>query len=107
MINPHDYQDAVDHVIDEVAHAIQKHGNSFVRKSDDGKLRIMVEEVGEVAEAIQEVENAYEKLDDERARLGGVISEATQQLVRDAERHLRDEIAQVGACAVRWLAGVQ
>ena len=59
--------------------------------SPDRKLRVLVEEVGEVAEAIDLLEGALA-----RGEAGGL--ERTQ---------LRDELVQVAAVAVAWLEGME
>lgn len=81
------YVRSIDKVIDEVHAAQRKHGRTFERGNEERKLRILVEEVGEIAEAIQRVESGEERFLD------------------DNLEHLDEEIAQVAACCLRWLAG--
>lgn len=60
------------------------------RLSQDTRLRILVEEVGEVAMAIDQLARGIET--------GGDVEPLRQ--------HLREELVQVAACAVGWLEGV-
>lgn len=83
--------------------AREKHGLSFELATADRKLRILVEEVGEIARAIQDVESAIRACD-EASRHGTTAElEAARDGVRAASKHVLDEVAQVGACALRWL----
>ena len=94
---------AIDLINAEIAAARVKHGESFEQAGDDVKLRIMVEEVGEVARAIQDLANA-EAHRVMVSRHGSTAElEAARDAVVDAHSHLLDEVSQVGACAVRWL----
>ncbi len=83
-------------VADAIVHARAKHGDSIEAGdvSHERRLRIMVEEVGEIARAIEDHENAaaLDPLDERRPTA-----------VCDAYDHLRAEVAQVGSTAVRWL----
>ena len=54
----------------------------------DTKLRILVEEVGEVARAIDDL---------------GKATERGQEKFEAARRHLRAELVEVATCAVGWL----
>lgn len=73
-------------IADETARARAKHGRSFERSSDDAKLRILLEEVGEVAKALNDQQLADENY--------------STSALRD---HLRAELVQVASLAVRWL----
>jgi len=97
-------QDDTTNLIDaEIDRAHCLHGIGFETGSLDVKLRILVEEVGEIARAIQDVSNA------ERARSTASTEGTTEQLeaarcARDAARaHLLEEVVQVAATAVRWI----
>ena len=58
--------------------------------SKDRKLRALTEEIGEVARAIDLLENA----------------EATSKIL-SAKEHLRDELTQVAAVAIAWLEALE
>ena len=62
----------------------------------DTKLRILAEEMGEVAQAIDVVE---------RMRAGTLADEG--YTMDDALGHLREELIQVAACAVGWLEALR
>lgn len=57
----------------------------------NAKVRVLVEEVGEVARAVDEVEKAT------------YAEEQMDEKIDAALAHLREELVQVAACAVGWL----
>jgi NTP pyrophosphatase (non-canonical NTP hydrolase) len=87
----------------EIDRAHSMHGRGFEDGSLDVKLRILVEEVGEVARAIQDISNA------DRARRTAALTgttdqlEAAREVTRTVRAHLIEEVTQVAATAVRWL----
>lgn len=85
----------------EVDKARLKHNCSYERMTSmDKRLRIMVEEVGEVARAIEDIggaQRAYDAAD--LATLGEFEAH-----LASVQAHLDEEIAQVGACCQRWLS---
>lgn len=99
------YDNAIGAVIEEINAAHTKHGLSFERAGVDKKLRIMVEEVGEIADAIQLLEEVHDWWDAEAAKRELCLEDKRmrESEIDHAIEHLREEIAQVGACAVRWL----
>lgn len=107
------YDPAFYKMIGEVVAAHKKHGQSFEKGSADKKLRIMVEEVGEIAHAIQDLEDAYNQYDaaSQQARDLGYDQlepgdkRACDLAIDRAHEHLSEEIAQVGSLCLRWLAG--
>lgn len=83
-----DLRTALALVAEGAAAAVAKHGNRCILNGNhDRRLRIMTEEVGEIAQAIDDYELAGS--DEEHAT---------------ASRSIRDEIRDVAACAVLWLA---
>jgi NTP pyrophosphatase (non-canonical NTP hydrolase) len=66
--------------------------------SHDRKLRVLVEEIGEVAHAIGQIE-ILNPLRKPRAAL-------SEQSVR-ARRHLRDELVQVASVVIAWLESLE
>jgi NTP pyrophosphatase (non-canonical NTP hydrolase) len=89
----------------EIAAARQKHGLSIEGAGHDRRLRWMVEEVGEISRALDDLDTARDLvygLEDAGAPADEV--EAARSVERAAELHLREEIAQVGACAIRWIS---
>lgn len=74
----------------EIERAQQLHGMSLEHANRDKQLRILVEEVGEVADAIQGIDNAQNE--------PGVGPR------REAAYHYREEVVQVAACAKRMVA---
>lgn len=93
----------IDLISDETDRAHGLHGLGFEQSTPDVKLRILVEEVGEIARAIQDISNAERKRR-EASREGTTEQlEAARKAVREAEQHLVDEVIQVGSLAVRWL----
>jgi NTP pyrophosphatase (non-canonical NTP hydrolase) len=87
-------------VREAIAEARAKHGPSIESPvvTDDRRLRIMVEEVGECARAIEDIEVAAAQL------MKGSATAERQEAFDLAIDNLRDELAQVAACAVRWLS---
>lgn len=75
----------------EMRSARAKHGESLERDdaSDGLRLSILVEEVGEVAKALND--------------LSGVSAPGMPTLLDCARDNLREELAQVAATALRWL----
>jgi NTP pyrophosphatase (non-canonical NTP hydrolase) len=90
-------------IADETARARELHGSSFEDGNDDKKLRRLVEEVGETAEAIERIDDAR------RYYLKAAPSMTTAELEIDrAHRlalraHLRAELVQVASLAKRWI----
>jgi NTP pyrophosphatase (non-canonical NTP hydrolase) len=90
-------------ITDETARAHGLHGRSFEFASPDRKLRILVEEVGEVARALQDAENA----DDDYLTKAPTCT-TDELLAMRTERqartdHLRSELVQVASLAIRWI----
>lgn len=77
-------------VLAAIAHARAKHGPRCIDQLPlHHRVSVLVEEVGEVARAVQEV--------DFNMRMGAGPS------LDEARRDLRAELAQVAACALMWL----
>lgn len=64
--------------------------------SHDKKLRAIMEEVGEVAQAIDDIEN-----------LRCTSSVDHHRKYRAAMSHLREEITQIAACSIAWLEALE
>jgi NTP pyrophosphatase (non-canonical NTP hydrolase) len=77
-------------VVAETASARNKHKWSMERSTSERCLRILVAEVGEVADAIEELDTAENLVPIDIAKLDA------------AEQHLLDEIVQVASAAQRW-----
>ena len=72
-------------VTDAIAHARAKHGERTIDHLPlHHRVSVLVEEVGEVARAVQEFD-------------------AAESDINHARRCLRAELAQVAACALMWL----
>jgi NTP pyrophosphatase (non-canonical NTP hydrolase) len=82
-------------IADETAHAHARHGQSFEDGSDDKKLRRLVEEVGEVARALEDIELTAEEVKG--------LGEWHQFRLADCRDHLRAELVQVASLAIRWI----
>ncbi len=88
----------------EVDRARRLHNHSLESFDDDERLRVLTEEVGEVARAIEDIVQA------ERRRYEGSKVRRTPWLegarmaVHDARVHLIEEVVQVAATALRWVA---
>jgi NTP pyrophosphatase (non-canonical NTP hydrolase) len=83
------------------AHAL--HGRSFELSNNDVKLRILVEEVGEVARALQDIDNAeltYRACASEMSTAEVLHWREKRAGLRD---HLRAELVQVASLAKRWV----
>lgn len=90
-------------IADETERARAKHGRSFERSSDDAKLRILLEEVGKVAKALND-----QQFGDENYSAAAPTMTTDALLSFREERaalrdHLRAEIVQVASLAIRWL----
>jgi len=90
---------AVHLALAEVEAGRRKHGDSVERAGDEKRLRILVEEVGEVARAIEELHLAARL-----AQYQAPESDAIRAWA-EAREHLLQEVAQVAATAIRWLSG--
>lgn len=92
---------AIGLVMNEAEKARVKHNASYERMiSSDKRLRIMVEEVGEIARAIEDIgvaERAFDRGEHKTIEEG-------EKRVAYAHEHLDEEIAQVGSLCVRWLS---
>lgn len=77
-------------VVAETANARYKHKWSMERSTNERCLRILVEEVGECATAIEDLDVAENLVPIDIAKLEA------------AEQHLLDEIVQVASAAQRW-----
>lgn len=107
------YAGAIEQLMDAVREAHVKHGRTFERGNMDRKLRIMVEEVGEIADAIEEIEVARTRVDiaeheyaaNPQSYVAASELQESEELLRAAVEHLHVEVAQVGACCLRWLTG--
>ncbi len=75
----------------EMRRARDKHSFSMERGDHNYRLRVLVEEVGEIAAAIEDVQVA-----EERATL------VHPAHVRELREHMLEEIVQVAATALRW-----
>lgn len=87
----------------ETGRAHVKHGQSFEQALNDVKLRILVEEVGEIARALQDVESAEDAFINATQDGNHDAVAATQEAHLAASDHLRAEITQVASLAARWL----
>lgn len=87
----------------ETGRAHVKHGQSFENASNDVKLRILVEEVGEIARALQDVENADAYYLKAAPNLTMAELLADRELRARRRDHLRAEVTQVASLAARWL----
>lgn len=87
----------------ETGRAHVKHGQSFEQASDDAKLRMLVEEVGEIARALQDVENAEDAFINATQDGDHDAVAATQEVHLAARAHLRAEWTQVASLAARAL----
>lgn len=77
-------------VLDAIAHARAKHGPRTIDHLPlHHRVSVLVEEVGEVARAVQEVDF------NERV--------CADKALAESRRDLRAELAQVAACALMWL----
>lgn len=105
---PQNIDAAVTEVVMEVLRARAKHGASGRTIEDDvtqdRRLRILTEEVGEVAAAIEDHEQALELKQREGMTCDTQTLEELRETVRRKKAHLREEITQVAAAALRWLA---
>lgn len=84
-------------VTDAIAHARAKHGDRTIDHLPlHHRVSVLVEEVGEVARSVQGI--------DDSTRLLARCPTADDARSIDADRaNLRDELAQVAACALMWL----
>lgn len=91
---------------EEVAHARAKHGMSIEgpEVNNDRRNTILVEEVGEISTALNELEIAGRPSASSH-RYSPELEAARVKMIRDEIRfNLRSELAQVAATALRWLA---
>lgn len=96
---------AIRAVMTEAERAREKHDWSVERTTDDDKrLRWMVEEVGEIAEALELVDAQISATTYASRHLPTDRLEAARQAVVDARAHVLKEVTQVAALALRWLA---
>jgi len=95
-IRPGVDETAVHLALSEVDAARRKHGRSFERATDERRLRILVEQVGEVARAIEDLHVAT------RVNAGAT---AKTRVLAAAREHLLQEVARVAATALMWIAG--
>lgn len=87
----------------ETGRAHVKHGQSFERSSDHQKLSVLMEEVGEIAKALNDAQLADENYTAAASRM---TTEALLSLREERAKlrdHLRAEITQVASLAARWL----
>lgn len=90
-------------IADETARAHALHGRSFEDANNDVKLRILLEEVGEVARALQDIDNADLWYADQ-APVCSTEALLDMRAARAVERaHLRAELVQVASLAIRWI----
>jgi hypothetical protein len=104
--DPFFYTQAVLVTREAIRDAIEKHGLSMETVPDGDRLAILTEEVGEVANAINEIRHAEEARVIASKWCGTETLEAHRERVRRERDGLRDELAQVAACALRWLAAL-
>lgn len=79
---------AIQLAVAETKRARELHNRSIETRTNDGRLRILVEEVGEVARAIEDLE------------------EATDKDVCASLQHLTSELVQTASAALRWVAAL-
>lgn len=95
---------AIELVLAEVVRARNKHGASMETKPPDARCRILMEEVGEVARALNEIEHAEERRDLAAPTATTPQLEALRAEVTAARTHVLEELVQVSASALRWAA---
>lgn len=91
-------------VLAEIDRAHEKHGTTFEESNDDKRLRILVEEVGEIARAIEDIETAQAERD-YTARSSATADDIVlaRAAIAFRRRELLAEVTQVCASAARWL----
>ncbi len=94
--------DAGDMIWHEVVRTRAKHG--VEAGNGDKRLRILTEEVGEVARALDDVEQAEIRRDLGARTQSTPWLEGAREAVQDARKHVLEEVVQVAATAFRWAA---
>lgn len=87
-------------IVAERHRAHRKHGETSMESCDplaDRRLRVLTEEVGEVARVLN---------DREHKRSEGASPFWLAEVDRTARAHLRSELIQVAAMAVSWIAAL-
>jgi NTP pyrophosphatase (non-canonical NTP hydrolase) len=91
----------------EIVSAMVKHRGRTLETegvTQDRRLRILTEEIGEVARSIEDIEQAIELKQREAHTVDTATLEDLRRDIVKRKRHLQDELAQVAATALRWLA---
>lgn len=95
---------AVQRVFEEMSRARELHNQSLEIFDHDRRLRVLVEEVGEVARAIDDIDKAEDRRREGARTQSTAWLEGARHAVGDARTHLIVELVQVAATAVRWIA---
>lgn len=88
----------------EITRAREKHGASMESGNGDKRLRILTEEVGEIARALDDIEQAEMRRENGARWESTTWLEGAREAVLDARAHLLEEVVQVAATAIRWAA---